>query len=225
MSSQKEVIAIGDIHGCNASCEALLHTLDEEYHDQPVYVFLGDYTDRGPDSREVVEQLLEFEKNHECVFIRGNHDQMLLDAYQKGEWDLWMANGGNTTLRNYNSRPGSFDLPADHYQFFSDTKLYWETEDYFFVHAGLNPTLTIKENLEREEEREEFIWQRGHIHAEQTKWEKTVVFGHTPVPKPIVRERMIGIDTGCVYNREGLGKLTAVVLPEQKFIQQQSLDV
>ncbi|WP_020402007.1 metallophosphoesterase family protein [Gracilimonas tropica] len=224
MSSKADMIAIGDIHGCNNTCKSLLHQLDEEYHTKPTYVFLGDYTDRGPDSKDVVDQLLAFEEDHDCVFIRGNHDQMLLDAYENGHWELWMANGGSTTLRNYDSSPGQFDLPESHYRFFSETKWYWETEHFFFVHAGLNPNKTIRENLEDENDREELIWQRSHLHAQTTKWEKTVVFGHTPVLEPLVRDAMIGIDTGCVYNRDGLGKLTAVVLPEQKFIQQQSLD-
>lgn len=224
MSVHTDIIAIGDIHGCNATCRSLLRQLDEEHGSDPTYVFLGDYTDRGPDSKDVVDQLLEFGKDHDCIFIRGNHDQMLLDAYEKGDWDLWMANGGKTTLRNYESSPGHFDLPESHHRFFSNTKLFWQTENYFFVHAGLNPRLTIEENLERDEEKEEFIWQRGHIHSPKTKWEKTVVFGHTPVEEPIVRDTMIGIDTGCVYNRPGLGKLTAVVLPEKKFIEQKSLD-
>lgn len=202
----------------------MLTKLHAEYETEPTYIFLGDYTDRGPNSRKVIEQMLEFEQEHECIFIRGNHDQMLLDAYENGEWDLWLANGGNTTLGDYNSRPGVFKLPETHYRFFSETKLYWETKNYFFVHGGLNPNLTIAENLEHEHEREEFIWQRDHIHARNNKWEKTVVFGHTPVKKPLIREQMIGIDTGCVYNKRGLAKLTAVVLPEQKFIHQKSLD-
>lgn len=202
----------------------MLALLDAEYKAEPTYVFLGDYTDRGSNSRKVVEQMLEFDESHECVFIRGNHDQMLLDAYENGDWDLWLSNGGNTTLGDYDSNPGEFNLPESHYRFFSDTKLYWETDNYFFVHGGLNPDLTIAENLEREHEREEFLWQRSHIHTRYNKWEKTVVFGHTPVEKPLIREHLIGIDTGCVYNKRGLAKLTAVVLPEQKFIQQKSLD-
>jgi serine/threonine protein phosphatase 1 len=224
MSFDSQIIAIGDIHGCYKSCEAMLSQLQQENEAETIYVFLGDYTDRGLNSKKVVDQLLEFEKNHECIFIRGNHDQMLLDAYENGEWDLWLANGGNTTLRDYNSHPKEFNLPESHYRFFCETKLYWQSENYFFVHGGLNPNLTIAENLEREHEREEFIWQRSHIHTSKNKWEKTVVFGHTPVKKPLVREKMIGIDTGCVYNKRGLAKLTAVVLPEQKFIQQKSLD-
>lgn len=224
MSTYPEIIAIGDIHGCAASNEALLLTLDEKYEDKPTYVFLGDYTDRGPNSKRAVEQLIAFEVDHECIFLRGNHDQMLLDAYENNEWDLWLANGGNTTLRNYDSEAGKFNLPTDHYEFFKSTTLYWETEDYFFVHGGLNPAMTIKENLQDDYEREQFLWQRDHVHARRNKWEKTVVFGHTPVKKPLVRDNMIGIDTGCVYARRGFGVLTAVTLPEMEFIEQESLD-
>jgi|AntRauTorckE6833_2_1112554.scaffolds.fasta_scaffold00011_4 serine/threonine protein phosphatase 1 len=224
MATYPDIIAIGDIHGCALSNHALLKKLDNEYNDKPTYVFLGDYTDRGPDSKKVVEQLIKFNKDHECVFLKGNHDQMLLDAYEKGDWNLWLSNGGNTTLKNYDSSPGDFKLPKDHYEFFKSTELYWETEDYFFVHGGISPDLTIPENLDSEYEREQFIWQRDHVYARTNNWSKTVVFGHTPVKEPIVEENMLGIDTGCVYKKKGYGVLTAVALPEMKFIEQNCLD-
>lgn len=224
MPDKEQIIAIGDIHGCAESSKALLERLDDEYGDEPTYVFLGDYTDRGPDSKKAVEDLMIFDEDHRCVFIRGNHDQMLLDAYEKDEWDLWLSNGGSTTLEDYNSIPRKFELPQAHYNFFKETVLYWQTEEYFFVHGGISPELTIKENLESEYERSQFIWQRDHVYSRKNNWEKTVVFGHTPVKEPIVEENMIGIDTGCVYQERGLGILTAVVLPEMKFIQQESID-
>jgi serine/threonine protein phosphatase 1 len=219
-----EYIAIGDIHGCAASNEALLEKLDQEFSDEPTYVFLGDYTDRGPDSKKVVNQLIAFEQDHECVFLKGNHDQMLLDAYEEGDWNLWLSNGGNTTLGNYDSTPDNFKLPKAHYDFFKNTELYWETKHYFFVHGGISPDLTIEENLNSKHERKQFIWQRDHVYANGNKWSKTVVFGHTPVKEPIVKEHMLGIDTGCVYAKKGYGKLTAVALSEMKFIQQDCLD-
>lgn len=224
MPDTEQIIAIGDIHGCAESSKALLTTLNEQYGNDPVYVFVGDYIDRGPDSKKAVEDLVHFNEDHRCIFLRGNHDQMLLDAYEKNEWDLWLSNGGNTTLANYNSVPGKFDLPESHYDFFKDTILYWETEDFFFVHGGISPDLSIQENLESEYERSQFLWQREHVHSGNNNWEKTVVFGHTPVREPIVEENMIGIDTGCVYQEKGYGILTAVVLPEMKFIQQESKD-
>lgn len=224
MAEKERIIAIGDIHGCASSNKALLTALNKQFGADPIYVFVGDYTDRGPDSKQTVDDLIDFDKEHRCIFLRGNHDQMLLDAYEKNEWDLWLSNGGNTTLENYDSEPGQFDLPDSHYDFFKDTILYWETDDYFFVHGGISPDLTIRENLDSEYERSQFLWQRDHVYSLRNRWEKTVVFGHTPVKEPLVEKNMIGIDTGCVYKKKGYGKLTAVVLPEIKFIQQESKD-
>ncbi len=224
MLEHPRIVAIGDIHGCAASNEALLQTVENKYGSEPTFVFLGDYTDRGPASKMVVEQLIAFNKKHTCIFLRGNHDQMLLDAYEENTWSLWLKNGGNTTLKNYNSTTDHFSLPEAHYQFFKNTILYWQTDDYFFVHGGISPDLTVKENLESTYERSQFTWQRDHIYARHNRWEKTVVFGHTPVKKPITGENMLGIDTGCVYKQRGYGILTAVILPEMKFIQQNCLD-
>lgn len=224
MPDNAHIIAIGDIHGCSKSNRALLSTLNEKFSEDVTYVFLGDYTDRGPDSKTVITQLIEFNEAHECIFLRGNHDEMLLNAYEKGDWDIWLANGAETTLKNYDSTPRNFHMPNDHYEFFKNTDLYWQTEDYFFVHGGISPDLTIQENLDSEYERQQFVWQRDHVYARTNKWEKTVVFGHTPVKEPLVEDNMIGVDTGCVYKDRGYGLLTALVLPDQSFIQQECLD-
>ena len=88
----------------------------------------------------------------------------------------------------------------------------------FFVHAGLKPHLTIEENLEQNDEKV-FMWEREHLGSESFSWEKTVVCGHTPRPEPINRDKLILIDTGCVYHMQpGMGRLTAVRLPEREFI-------
>ncbi|MTI88248.1 MAG: serine/threonine protein phosphatase [Balneolaceae bacterium] len=217
-------VAVGDVHGCALSLERLIVKMENAWSRNPVYVFLGDYTDRGPDSKGVVDQLIEFNKTHECIFLRGNHDKMLLDAYEEGDWRIWLANGGVSTLKSYNSEPGDFKLPKAHYNFFSNTKLWWDTSEYFFVHGGLNPDKTIKENLESEQEKELFLWQRAHINASSVNWEKTVVFGHTPVKTPIIETKRIGLDTGCVYKESGMGILSAASLPELDFIIQNCVD-
>lgn len=220
MSDQK-YIAIGDIHGCYKSLEALLQKL-ESYADRR-FVFIGDYIDRGPDSKKVVDRLIELQKEIDCVFLRGNHEQMLLDAFNNDEFKLWLINGGRSTLKSYNINH-SGALPDSHQKFYNQTKHYYNTSNYFFVHAGLSPLKTIKQCLQNEEEMEEFLWERSHLNAFETPWEKTVVFGHTPRQQPIKKNRMIGIDTGCVFDRMGYGKLTAVKLPEEGFIQQICLD-
>lgn len=219
---EQEFIAIGDVHGCLHSLEALLNKVGA-YTDRRV-VFIGDYIDRGPDSKGVVDLLLEYRKDHDCVFLRGNHEQMLLDAIYRGELNLWLANGGRTTLNSYGTNGQALDLPEDHLKFYSSTNIYYNTPGYFFVHAGLAPHKTIADAIEDKKEHGDFLWERSHLNAFETAWEKKVVFGHTPRPHPLRKDKMLGIDTGCVYESLGYGKLTAVLLPEEKFVQQVCLD-
>jgi serine/threonine protein phosphatase 1 len=221
--AEERYIAIGDIHGCLQSLNELLLKLID-YSDY-TYIFIGDYIDRGPDSCGVIERLIEFDKEEDCIFLRGNHEQMLLDAYLGGDLDLWLRNGGTATLNSYGATEDHIHFPDEHLAFYQETKIYFEAENYFFVHAGISPLKTIEENLQDKEERDEFLWKRSHLNAFETAWEKEVVFGHTPRPHPILKPEMIGIDTGCVYKSLGYGKLTAVILPEQKFIQQVCVDM
>lgn len=217
----RKFVAIGDIHGCVQSMKALLKKL-EPYTDRTI-IFIGDYIDRGPASRQVVDYLIEFQKKHDCIILRGNHEQMLLDAFNTNDTRLWLYNGGDTTLRSYNDELTG--IPFEHHQFYQATKLFLDTDKYFFVHAGLPPAMTIRQCLDKPEIQDNFLWERSHLSTSKNKWEKTVVFGHTPNPDPIVKPNMIGIDTGCVYTgNPGLGKLTAVLLPEQEFIYQECLD-
>ncbi len=217
-----KIVAIGDIHGCPKSLESLWKKLEpyEEY----IHVFVGDYIDRGPDSKAVVDFLLDVKNERKLVFLRGNHELMLLDAMSTGSSRNWMMNGGKTTLESYGKGAALSDIPDDHIEFYKKTRLYYETDDYFFVHAGIPPSLTIEESKEDKSAHDYFLWGRDHLNAFAPPWEKTVVFGHTPQPFPIQQRGMIGIDTGCVYKRDGLGKLTAVRLPEKKFMQQPCLD-
>lgn len=221
MDSQK-YIAVGDIHGCSKTLQALIEQL-EPFYDR-TFIFVGDYIDRGPNSKQVVDFLLEFQKLADCIFLRGNHEQMMLDALDKGETHLWLMNGGNATVDSYEKNGKRFSLSDDHEQFYRSTKFYHDTSDYFFVHAGLSPSKTIKEALNDEKEVEDFLWARSHLNTIEKPWEKSVVFGHTPRPHPTNEPKMIGIDTGCVYDRVGYGKLTAVKLPEVEFVQQDYID-
>ena len=188
-------------------------------------MFIGDYIDRGPDSRAVVDLMLQFSKEHPSVMLRGNHEQMMLDAQQNGDVQLWVMNGGNTTLKSYGAIYNKLELPSQHFHFYRNTYLYYNTPDYFFVHAGLPPDVTVEEAIENEEFDDTFLWTRSHIRSSNTAWEKTVVFGHTPISDPVYDPPKIAIDTGCVFgNLPGMGTLTAVLLPEGEFIQQQCID-
>jgi serine/threonine protein phosphatase 1 len=221
------LIAIGDIHGCPATLDALLNRIAPGSDDH--LVFVGDYIDRGPDSKAVIDRLLALEEEDEdgpaCTFLRGNHEALMLDYLGGGEdraqatqaLRLWQQNGGQTTLRSY-ADGQTVELPEAHVAFVQRTELYHETPDFFFVHAGLNPQRTIRENVEQEGERT-FLWARDHLEAPRVAWDKPVVCGHTPQRQPLDREKLIAIDTGCVYHqRPGLGRLTAVHLPERRFV-------
>lgn len=215
------LIAIGDIHGCAHTLDALLEKLDLAADDH--LVFIGDYVDRGPDARGVIDRLLALREEYACTFLRGNHEALMLAYIDHGRFALWRRNGGLDTLRSYRngtSVPGAqrLDLPEAHVAFIRQTVLYHDTPDFFFVHAGLKPTLSIEENLRRRDE-EVFLWERGHLEAPALVWEKPVVCGHTPLEAPLSRERLIAIDTGCVYHTHPhLGRLTAVRLPERRFV-------
>ncbi len=223
MTNQRDgYIAIGDIHGCAQTLTMLLERLDEEYGTSREYVFLGDYVDRGPSSKEVIDILIEFNKTHTCHFIRGNHDQMFMTYYQDNKYYEYLNFGGAHTLESYYATCPDKKVPFSHLKFLAKTKLFHEAEEWVFVHGGLPPNMTIEEALSDEDVYSSFLWNRDHLESEENKWEKTVVFGHTPVRQPIFKDKMIGIDTGCVY--EQFGKLTAVILPENDFVQQKRID-
>lgn len=220
--SDNNYVAIGDVHGCLQSLQDLTEKL-EKYSDRK-FIFLGDYIDRGPDSKGVVDFLLDYREKQDCIFLRGNHEQMLLDAYYNDNLDMWLMNGGRSTLESYGAKYNNLDIPESHIEFYNNTKMYYDTSDFFFVHAGLSPAKTIEQSLQDEGDIKDFLWERSHLNVFETPWEKTVVFGHTPRPHPIRKNKMLGLDTGCVYESLGYGKLTAAVLPEMKFVQQVCLD-
>ena len=215
-------IAIGDIHGCVETLNVLLERLDNEYGTSRTYIFLGDFVDRGPESKKVIDRLIEFSKTHTCEFVRGNHDQMLLNYYADNTYLDYLIFGGAQTLESYYRECPNKKLPYAHLKFLISSKLFVETDEFVFVHGGLPPELTIREALDDESWHDSFLWERRHLEKENNEWEKTVVFGHTPVRQPIIKDKMIGIDTGCVYKQ--FGKLTAVILPEKDFVQQKRID-
>jgi len=226
LSENRRIIAIGDVHGCLCSLKELLARIVLEPEDQ--LVFSGDMIDRGACSKDVVEYLLELGSRFSCFFLMGNHELMLLDYLVTRVPDMWFFGGGEATLRSYNSRDG-FDLPSEHLDFFRGCSYFIETENFFFTHGGLDPELSIRDNL-RYCKPEEFCWQRAHMRSSflernSYNWQKTVVCAHTPVSEPVLLDRLIAIDTGCVYKDNPLlGKLTAVILPERRIVQVSNCD-
>ncbi|ACF13027.1 metallophosphoesterase [Chloroherpeton thalassium ATCC 35110] len=225
----KNIIAIGDIHGCILSLKALIQKLD--LSEKPQLVFLGDYVDRGPNSKGVIDFLIELNDSYPCVFLKGNHEVMMQD-YLIGDciFDNWKYNGGTETLASYQEN-GHLSIPSSHLKFLAQCRYTYETDDYVFVHGGLKPEFSIRENLENGSN-ESMVWERTHlskeaISTEHPNWEKTVICGHTPQHSPLLLKRLICIDTGCVYysTRPGFGRLTAIELPSRKITQVENQDL
>ena len=133
-------LAIGDIHGCVTALRCLIDSVELCADD--TIVTLGDYVDRGPDSRAVLQLLIDLGETHDVVPLRGNHEIMMLDSREKKSWfNAWISYGGDATLRSYSSsasEEGSFDdVPLSHMEFLENRLVpYYECESHFFVHAN-----------------------------------------------------------------------------------------
>jgi serine/threonine protein phosphatase 1 len=218
--SAMSIYAIGDVHGCAHTLDALLDEMAPGADDH--LVFVGDYVDRGPRSRDVIDRVLVLEEEARqgtgpiCTFLRGNHDQMMLDWIDFGAMDLWGANGGLTTINSYTDDRGKTVVPAGHVDFLRRTRVYLDTPEYCFVHAGMNPELTIAQNLQYETA-ETFLWTREQFSVKERPWEKVVVCGHTPQGRPLIEKDLIVIDTGCCFpHHPKLGWLSAISLPDRQ---------
>jgi len=208
------IFAFGDIHGHLTKLESLLSRIPFDQA-QDKLVFLGDYIDRGPHSKEVVERLIALKGSRaKTVFLRGNHEEMLLTEYLTGRFpELYRLNGGGATLRSYGLDqipPTQARLPASHQAFFESLLLYHREGGCIFVHAGLKPGLPLEKQAAHD-----LLWVREEFFWRKRDWPETIVFGHTPFAKPFQQGRLIGIDTGAAYG----GRLTCLVLPEVEFIQ------
>jgi len=218
----ERVYAIGDVHGCATEISHLLNFLveNEKLTQDDLVVFLGDYIDRGPDTRGVVDQLVKFQQDFpKTLFLKGNHEDMLMDFFGFGGHlgHAFLYNGGLETIQSYGisvfSPPNEMmrSLPEDHFKFFCGLQSIVVVGDYVLVHAGLNPYVALEEQSS-----EDIFWIREPFLESPHKLGKTVVFGHTP-HKEIFDHRpyKIGIDTGLVFGN----KLTCVELNTHKLIE------
>lgn len=207
----EKIFAVGDIHGCLDKLIALMELINVDPQ-RDTLIFLGDYIDRGPESKGVIDFLIKLAQRHgETVFLKGNHEQMF-DFYLNGTDRLWfLANGGQSTLDSYvrgDTPPGTPLIPRAHLDFLENLKYYHETDEFIFVHAGLKANIP----LARQDEWD-MLWIRDEFIFSDFDFGKRVVFGHTPFYEPLVLDNKIGIDTGAVYGN----KLTCVELPEVNF--------
>lgn len=188
-------LAIGDIHGCFDALSTLIETVAPSSDD--IIVTLGDYVDRGPDSRAVLDLIIELQASHTVVALRGNHEIMMLDAKVKKSWlRPWLTSGGYATLQSYASsadKEGRFtDIPDSHFDFLqNDLVPYYECETHFFVHANAAASVALAEQAEAD-----LYWRRLGEPAMHCSG-KIMVCGHTPQESgiPFFNGNAVGIDT------------------------------
>jgi serine/threonine protein phosphatase 1 len=193
-------IAVGDIHGCAAALEALLDAVQPVADD--VVVTLGDYIDRGPHSRRVIEILLQLARCCQLVPLKGNHELLMLRAIEApSNMTFWMQSGGLATLASYG---GVNEIPREHIEFLWNCVDYHETDRHLFVHASYQPELPLDEQREYE-----LFWEHLNLllpapHSSG----KTAIVGHTPQRSGEVLDggHVVCIDTYCF----GSGWLTAL---------------
>jgi diadenosine tetraphosphatase ApaH/serine/threonine PP2A family protein phosphatase len=209
------IYAIGDIHGNLDLLERLMAKLQPDLARDRV-VFMGDYIDRGPRPKGVVEYVLHLKDlapPDRLICLKGNHEAMFLNFLQGQETDLFLFNGGMSTILDYWGKGWEtreeLVLPPDHRRFYEELRPYYETSDYLFVHGGLKPGVDLTA-----QEEEDLLWIRGDFIASMEDFGKKVIFGHTPFQQPLVMPNKIGIDTGAAYGN----RLTCLKLPEEEFI-------
>ena len=198
------LFAIGDIHGCVDEVEVLLQHLQPTGDD--TLVFLGDYIDRGPAPKGVVDRLLRLRREGpQCVFLKGNHEDMFLDFLgQAGHYgEAFLYNGGATTLRSYGllGQPGpevARKLPLEHLEFYRQLQISHQVGSFLFVHAGIRPGRPLRQQSD-----EDLVWIREDFTRNPHDLGWTVVFGHTPYREVLVDlPYKIGLDTGLVYRNK-----------------------
>ena len=228
------VYAVGDIHGRVDLLEkmhtAILKDSLDVACERKVVVYLGDYIDRGPHSKKVVDVLLEKPlKGFEPVHLIGNHEAFLIEFLKDIEAGPgWFFNGGLATLASYGIKFGRADeldvatlerirddfmkkVPQAHLDFFHKLAFTRTEGDYFFVHAGVRPGVALDNQTD-----EDMLWIREDFLGSEQDFGKIVVHGHTITWEPDIRPNRIGIDTGAFAS----GILTALVLEgrEQDFL-------
>ena len=206
------LFAIGDIHGCPDELAAILKSIAPGPTD--TVVFVGDYVDRGPSARDVIEQLVELQRGPaEVVFLKGNHEDMMLSflGFPGHYGESFLFNGGSQTLDSYGISEDTLEraiefLPANHLEFLQGLATSYHRPPYLFVHAGIMPTRQLEEQAV-----EDMLWIRQEFIFNVHQIDATVVFGHTPMRAVMVDlPYKLGIDTGLVYG----GRLTCLEFSE-----------
>jgi serine/threonine protein phosphatase 1 len=219
----RRVYAIGDVHGRADLLAELLMRIDDDLRSRPhahaVQVFLGDYIDRGPQSREVIDLLIDRQRRHQTKFLKGNHEDCMLQVFaDPAVFSEWKMIGGLNTILSYGVTPiGHHDaraypriaaaiaeaIPDSHHSFLRNLALSFSLGDFFFAHAGVRPGIPLAAQSSRD-----LLWIRDDFLLHEEDFGKIIVHGHTPAMEPEIRRNRINIDTGAFAT----GRLTCLVL-------------
>ena len=223
------IFAIGDIHGCLDELTSLhkkILTHDKFDVKNDLIIYLGDYIDRGKNSKEVINQILKLKNNKiKTVNLMGNHDEFMIDFLfnNKNNIENWLNFGLDQTLRSYGIEVVDFikdgfsddiieqlrktllsKMSEEHINFFKNLELLFSSENYLLVHAGIDPKKTLEDQT-----KEDFLWSRSEdFFNKDFKADKIIVHGHTPEESIVNHTYRINIDTGCYFS----GKLSCVLL-------------
>ena len=203
-------IAITDIHGEYDKLQSVLSQIDIKNDD--IFVFMGDYIDRGPKSKQVIDKIIEISSSYKTVCLIGSHEYALLHAKEDDYYNFLFKNyGGPATVKSYGSFENIFKIHGD---FFKSLKFYYLTEKYLFVHAGINPDYDLEHQNEVD-----LVYIRGKFIYSKHKLPQKIIFGHTEFDKPLIQDDKICIDLGC--GKYPNAKLCALIIDDngrEKFI-------
>lgn len=198
MLSRSPLFAVGDIHGCAFELNQLIKKLPLDKNS--TLIFLGDYIDRGPDSKGVIQTILELRQQYRVYTLMGNHEAMLLEFLRDPSSAMagfFVLNGGSATLASYVTEGAQYSIPKDHLEFYQNLHPLFESDKHLFVHAGI-PDIPISQ-IDPAEHFESLLWMRHPFLNSTYDWGKIVVHGHTPRQQVTVSANRINMDTGCVY--------------------------
>lgn len=208
-------LAIGDIHGKLSMLEALVKFADENIEGYYQKIFLGDYIDRGEDSKGVLDYIRKQHREENAIILPGNHERMMIDAWERPENKMhWLNNGGEAALKSFGINQVS-NIPEEYIHFVRDVilrkeNLFYQDEFRIFVHGGIGhnnhiPMALKDENL--------LLWMREPDHIVHNDQEYLVVHGHTPRDNIFWRGNRMNLDTGAVFRD---GKLSAALFNDEQ---------
>jgi serine/threonine protein phosphatase 1 len=222
------IYAIGDVHGRADLLERVFTRIDAHIAAHPVVrpiqVLVGDYIDRGPDSRGVLDRLIKRAKTNEMVLLKGNHETLVFEFLRNPSMlQSWSQLGGLETLMSYGLSPSlnadaltqkklaialQAALPKSHLNFLGSLQSSFSCGEFFFAHAGVRPRVPLEKQRD-----EDLLWIRDDFLLYEEEFGKIVVHGHTPVREVDIRPNRINIDTGAYAT----GHLTCLVIQDETF--------